>query len=170
MQKYCNRAAEDDAGEDPERPRQIAELRRQGRADERPRPRDRREVVTEHDPAVRRHEVAAVVDALGRRLPAVVEREEPCREKDAIETVGNRVHGDRCDDEPDGVHGLAAYEREPRHGVRAGAGERAPTECPGKPHRDQLCEPETRVQAARTSMPRARQSAFSSGYSALSSG
>ena len=59
-------AAEHRPRHDPERPRQVAELRGEGRADERPRPRDRREVVAEHDPAVRGHEVAAVVEALRR--------------------------------------------------------------------------------------------------------
>ena len=50
-------------------PGQIAELRRQRRADQRPGPGDGGEVVAEDHPAVGGHEVAAVVDALRRRLP-----------------------------------------------------------------------------------------------------
>ena len=50
-------------------------------ADQRARAGDRREVVSEHDPAVRRHEVAAVVEPLGGRRAGGVEREHVRREK-----------------------------------------------------------------------------------------
>src|SRR5581483_12370806 len=78
-------AAEDDADEDPERPGKIAELRGERRADQRPRPRDRGEVVAEDDPAVRRHEVAPVVDALRGCDPFRVEREHARGEERAVE-------------------------------------------------------------------------------------
>ena len=74
--EVLHRAAEHDAGEDPQRPRQIAELRRQRRPDQRSRAGDRGEVMAEHDPAVGRNEVAPVVDALRRRRSRVVEREQ----------------------------------------------------------------------------------------------
>ena len=67
--EVLHRAAEHDADEDPERAGQVAELRRERRADQRPGPGDGREVMAEDDPAVGRHEVAAVVDALRRRRP-----------------------------------------------------------------------------------------------------
>ena len=89
-------------------PGQIAELRRQRRPDQRPGPGDRREVVPEDHPAVGRHEVAPVVDALRRRRPAGVEREQLGREERPVESVRDRVHGDRRDDEPDRVDRLAA--------------------------------------------------------------
>ena len=56
-----HRAGQADADDQPDQPRQVAELDRQDRPDQRPRPRDRREVVAEEDPAVRRVEVLAVV-------------------------------------------------------------------------------------------------------------
>ncbi len=52
------------AYEDPQRAGQVAELGGQRRADQRAGAGDRGEVVAEHDPAVGRHEVAAVVEAL----------------------------------------------------------------------------------------------------------
>ena len=68
-------AAQHDADQDPQRARQVAELRGQHGADERARAGDRREVVAEHDPAVGRHEVAAVVQPLGRRRAPLIERQ-----------------------------------------------------------------------------------------------
>ena len=58
------------------RARQKAELRGERRADERAGAGDRGEVMAEDDPAVRRHEVAAVVEPLGRRRARRVERED----------------------------------------------------------------------------------------------
>ncbi len=60
-------AAEHGADQDPQRARQIAELRRERRADQRAWTCDRREVMAEDDPAMRRNEVAAVVQPNGRR-------------------------------------------------------------------------------------------------------
>ncbi len=106
--EILHRAAEDDAGEDPERPGQIAELRRQRRPDQRARAGDGGEVVAEDDPAIGGNEVAAVVDALGGSGIRGVEREELGGDEGAVEAVGDRVDRDRGDDEPDGVDGLAA--------------------------------------------------------------
>ena len=88
-------AAEDRPRDEPERPRQVAELRGQGRADERPRPRDRREVVAEHHPAVRGHEVAPVVEPLRRRRAGGVEGQDPRREEGGVEAVGDEVRAAR---------------------------------------------------------------------------
>ena len=69
--EVLHRAAERDADDDPDHAGQIAELRGERRADERAGSGDGREVMAEHDPVVRRHEVAAVVESLGRRLSRV---------------------------------------------------------------------------------------------------
>ena len=73
-----HRAGEDDAGEDPQRAGQIAHLRREHRADQRPGAGDRREVVAEQDVAVGRHVIEAVVVAIGRRLPRRIDAAAPC--------------------------------------------------------------------------------------------
>jgi hypothetical protein len=65
--KVLHTAAEHRTDEDPERARQIAELRRERRADQRTGAGDGGEVVAEYDPLVGRHEVAAVVEAFRRR-------------------------------------------------------------------------------------------------------
>ena len=62
-------AAERDADENPDHPGQESELRRERWSDEWSRSGDRREVMAEHDPPIRRDVVAAIVQSLGRRLP-----------------------------------------------------------------------------------------------------
>ena len=69
-EKVLHGAAQDDADDDPQRPRQVAELRAQRRPDQRTGAGDGGEVVPEDDPAVGRNEVVAVVDALGGRAAA----------------------------------------------------------------------------------------------------
>ncbi len=88
-------AAEHRAEHDPERAGQVTELRREGRADQRARARDRSEMVTEDDPAIGRHEVAAVAEPLGGRRARGIEREHLCGEKRTVEAVPERVHADR---------------------------------------------------------------------------
>ncbi len=88
-------AAEHGSGHEPERAGQVAELRRERRPDERPGAGDRREVVAEHHPAVRRHEVAAVVEPLGGRRPRAVEREHARRDEGRVEAVGDEVRARR---------------------------------------------------------------------------
>ena len=56
-----DRAGEADAGDEPDEPGRVAELRRQHRADERPGAGDRREVMAEEHPRLRRVVVVAVV-------------------------------------------------------------------------------------------------------------
>ena len=76
-------AAEHDADDEPERAGQIAELRGEHRADQRSGAGDGREMMAEEHPAVGRHEVAAVVEPLGRRGAPVVETEDTRREEAA---------------------------------------------------------------------------------------
>ena len=136
--EVLHRTAEHDAGEDPERPREVAELRGECRADQRTGAGDRGEVMAEDDPAVGRHEVASVVESLGRRRPVPVEGEEPRGEERPVEAVGERVHRGRGDDEPHGIHGLAVEHGE--DGDRPCARERdaEPDEQAQEQHRQRI--------------------------------
>ncbi len=91
MTKSCTAPPSDHARDEPQRARQVAELRGQHRADERPRPRDGGEVVAEEHPLVGRHEVAAVAQPLGRRRAAVIEAEDLERDEPGVEPVGDDV-------------------------------------------------------------------------------
>src|SRR5262249_45273762 len=116
---HCS--AEYHAEEYPESAREIPELRRQDRTDERPGAGDGREVMPEHHPAVGGDEIAAIVQALRRGRSRGVEREDARRDEGAVEPVRERVAGDGGDDEPDRVHRLTAHERKDRD--RRGADE-----------------------------------------------
>ena len=122
-------AAEDGAGDEPERPRQVAELRRERRPDERPGAGDRREVVAEDHPAVRGHEVAPVVEPLGRRRARGVEREDARGDEGGVEAVRDEVRAERPRHEEDAVDGLAARERDRGEPARAHEGDGEPGEC-----------------------------------------
>ena len=84
-----HRPGQADADHQPDQARHVAELDRQHRPDQRPRPRDRREVVAEEHPAVRRVEVLAVVESMRRRDPRVVERRDPGRQERAVVAIGD---------------------------------------------------------------------------------
>ena len=71
--EVLHRAGEHDAGQDPQHAGQVAHLRRQHRADQRTRARDRGEVVAEQHVFVGRHIVEAVVVPHGRRRARRVE-------------------------------------------------------------------------------------------------
>ena len=109
-------------------PGQVAELRGEHRADQRPRARDRGEVVAEEHPAVGRHEVAAVAEPLGGGGAAVVEPEDPVGEEAAVEAVGDEVGADGGDHEPGGADGLAAVQGEHAPAGGAGEGDEEPAE------------------------------------------
>jgi hypothetical protein len=66
--------------------------------------------MTEDDPAVRRHEVTAVAEALGRRRARRIEREHLRCKEGAVEAVADCVDADGGDDEPQRVDALAAVE------------------------------------------------------------
>ena len=72
-------AAEHRAEQDPQRSGQIPELRGQRRADQGARACDGREMMAEDDPAMRRHEVATVIETLGRRRTRGIDRQDPWR-------------------------------------------------------------------------------------------
>ncbi len=107
-------AAEDDADEDPEGAGQVAELRGEDRADERPGAGDGGEVMAEDDPFVGLHEVLAVlVDFAGRGAP-VVEREHVGGDPFGIEAVADGVGAERGDEDEAGVQRLAALRGDDR--------------------------------------------------------
>ncbi len=101
-------------------------MRSERRADERAGTGDGREVMAEHDPAIGRHEVAAVVDALGGSAPHVVEREHLGGEKARVKAIADRIHSDRGDNEPGRVDALAARERDDSDGSRGDERDRGP--------------------------------------------
>ena len=128
VDEVLHAAAQHRADEDPQRARQVAELRRQRRADQRPGAGDGGEVVAEHDPAVGRHEVAAVVEALGRRGARGVEDQHLGRDEGAVEAVADGIDADRRDDEPEAVDGLAAVQRDAADSASADGGDEAPNQ------------------------------------------
>ena len=79
--EILHRAAQHRADDDPQRSRQIAELRRQHRTHQRPRPGDGGEVMAEDDPLVGGLEIVAVAQALGRRGALVVQRHHARRDE-----------------------------------------------------------------------------------------
>ena len=89
-------------------PGQIAKLRSQGWPDQRTRPRDGGKVMTEDDPAMRRHEVAAVIEALGRSRTGGVHRQDPGGDPGGVEPVADDVNADAGRDQPQRVDGLIA--------------------------------------------------------------
>ena len=121
-------AAEHDSDDDPDRAGEKAELRRERGADERTRTGDRREVVAEDDPAIRRQIVAAVLHAHGRCRAAVVDGEDLRRDEAPVEPIRDRVRAERGRKEPSGADGLAAREREAREGAGAEQGDGDPGE------------------------------------------
>ncbi len=84
----------------PQRSRQISELRGQGRSDQRPGTRNGGEMVSEDDPAMRRHEIAAVIEALGGGRTGGVHRENSGGDPGGVETVADEVNADAGRDQP----------------------------------------------------------------------
>ena len=103
-------AAERGADQDPQHARQIAELRRQHRPHQRPRPGDGREMVAEDHPLVRRHEVLAVAARHRGGRAAVVEGQHLGHQPGAVKPIGHREGADARDDQPQGVDRFAALE------------------------------------------------------------
>src|SRR5713101_4555979 len=108
--KILHAAGERRAGNQPERARQVAELRGQRGTDERAGARDGGKMVAEENPFVRGHEVAAVVVALARSGTRVVERENFGGDKGGIEPVRHQVTTYCGYNEPSRIERLAAIE------------------------------------------------------------
>ena len=119
-------AAQHRADQNPQRARQVAELRRQRRADQRAGAGDGGEVVAEHDPFVGGHEVAPVVEALRRRGAGLVQHQHPGGNPGGVKAVGQGVDAGGGGDQPDGVDRLAAVEGDAAQGRSAEYGDGKP--------------------------------------------
>ena len=82
--------------------------------DQRPGAGDRREVMAVEHPPLRRHEVAPVVEPLGRRGPPPVETHHAIGDEPRVEAIRDDVGADARDDDPRRVDRLAARERDER--------------------------------------------------------
>ncbi len=132
--------AERRADEEPEHPRQVAELRREDRADERAGAGDGGEVVSEDDPAVCRDEVLSVLLRHRGGSAPVVEDEDLGHEPLAVEAIGDGERAEPRDDEPEGVDGLPLVEGGECHRSRAERGDAEPEENAQKPFHRAILE------------------------------
>ena len=103
-----NRAAKCGPDQNPKCARQKTKLRREHRPDERSRPGDGGEVVTENHPAIRRHEIFAVVLHDGRRRSLIVEQKYLGRQPFAVKTIADRERTESGHDNPERVDWFAA--------------------------------------------------------------
>ena len=92
------------------------------------------EVVPEGDPAIGGNEIAPVVQADGGRGPGIVEREDPRGDPGAVEAERDGVGAQRGGQQPEGVQGLSARQREDPDGGRAGDGDGPPEKSSKEPH------------------------------------
>ena len=113
-QEVLHAAGEHNADDDPHRPGQVTHLRGQHRTDQRTGPGDRREVVPEQDPAIGGVEVLAIAVGFGRCCTVVTRFDDLALDQSRIEAVRDDVGTHRGDDEPDGVHVLAANDGDHR--------------------------------------------------------
>ncbi len=102
-----DRAAEDRAHEDPQEPREVAELRGKHGAHEGSGTGDGREMMPEHDPAVGPDKILPVGVGLRGSGPQFVDREHPGHEPGRVEPVGDREHARGGNDHPERAHLLA---------------------------------------------------------------
>ena len=132
--KILDRAAEHHADDEPQRPGEKSELRRQHGTHQRACSRDGREVVAKQHPAVRRHEVVTVIEALGGCGAAGIETKDAVGEKLRVEAVCDSVGADGGNQEPGGADRLAAGERQDAEGGGAECRDESPTENRQRPH------------------------------------
>lgn len=102
------RARQHHAGQQPQGTRQITHLRGQYRADQRAGAGDRGKVVAKQHVAVGWHIVQAIVINDRRRGARRVKLHHLLRDVQAVITVGDEVHRNRCDDDPQGTDVLTA--------------------------------------------------------------
>ena len=103
-------ARERRAGDQPERARQVAELRGERGADERAGARYGGKMVPKKHPLVSGHEVAAVVVTFAGRSSRVIERENLCGDEGGIQAERDEITTCRGDDKPDGIQQFAAMQ------------------------------------------------------------
>ena len=87
------------------------------------------EVVTKHNPLVRRHIVASIVQSLGGGRARRVELEDVVRDDPAVEPVGDEVAADRRGKKPRGTDFLAVCQRDGGNGAST-------EQCDGEPRKE----------------------------------
>src|SRR5207248_9545712 len=107
-------AAESRTDQTPKPARQKSELRRQHRPDQRPWPGDGSEMMSKNHPAVRRHEIFAVVLHQSGSGALVIKQEHFAREPLRIETITDREGAQPRDDNPERVNLLSPAHRQNR--------------------------------------------------------
>ena len=108
--KSCTAPPRHGADDDPQRARQVSELRRQHWTNQRPRTGDGGEVMAEHDPFIGGLEIVPVAQAFRRCGALVVQRHHACRDELAIEAEGRRVTACRRQHQPQAVDMLPAVQ------------------------------------------------------------
>ena len=112
-------AAEHRSHQDPQRSGQITELRGECRTHERPGTGDGGEVMTEHDGAMRRHEVAAVIQTLRRSRAGGIDRQHLRGDPRAVEAQAEQVSAHRRGEDPQRIDRLVPVQGDCAHGDRA---------------------------------------------------
>src|SRR5262249_55897637 len=108
--KILHAAAEDGAGNDPQRSWQVAKLRCEHRTYERAWSRDRREMVSEDNPLVGRDKVASVVEAFGWSGAKWINYKKFCGDESAVKAISDSIGRDGGDHQPHGIDLLAAMQ------------------------------------------------------------
>src|SRR3989454_197854 len=98
-----DRAGQHRADDQPEKSRQIPELRGQDRPEERASAGDSGKMMAEQHPAIGGMEVCAVIESVRRRDPPIVQLDDAPREEPAIEPVRQHVETGCGDHEPEPV-------------------------------------------------------------------
>jgi len=107
--QVVDRAAEYAADQDPERARQVAELRRQDRSEQRAGRGDGREMVPEEHELVGLHIVVAVGHLHRRGLPFRVHSQHRPGQEEPVEAVGEGEDAQGHENQGDRIHGGASF-------------------------------------------------------------
>ena len=110
-------AAERYSDQNPERARQIAELRGEHRAYQRPRAGNGGKMVAKHNPFIGFNEIPAIIVDLARCGAAVVEHEHARRQPFRIKAIADGVTADRRDEHVSGTQIFVSAQRQ--RGIRA---------------------------------------------------
>ncbi len=130
--KSCTAAGQDPANDDPQCSGQIAELRRQYRADQGARARNGREMMAEDHPFVGGHEVAAVFETFGGSGARIIQLQYAVGKEAAVKAVADGKNASRRDHEPDGVDGFTTGGGDHSQGYRANRGDGEPDQLPSR--------------------------------------
>src|SRR5882672_601247 len=85
-------------------------------------------MVTKHDPAMRRHEVASVLQALRRSRAGGIERDDARRDPATVEPIREQIDARRGYDQPGRVDRFTAVQGDAAEGGSADESYRAPDE------------------------------------------